>query len=449
MSYPPPPGLNGPQTPSSRTPSSSTPQQHSSLPPRPPPAAGPPPSFKAATTSIPGFSGGAPGTRGYNGANNNGVSQPSSSYTGFTGFQPRSVAAANAVAFQTHSPVVSAPPAPPTGFTGPYTGFSSANAAYQPPQQQYHQQSSQPVPYFQPVTEDTYSQATPPQIRNPFPLPGQESSAAAFGRGRGASARTGFQDDGLDPEMEAQIAQWQSAYASKDSDNTNPRSGSRMMTSSRHSAGEGALSASGANAGPLGGSNRSSDITGSASSHNDVTPAAPSNGATSTTSAPDGRQKTVLRSGGGQTWQDPTLLEWDPAHFRLFVGNLAGEVTDESLLKAFSKYSSVQKARVVRDKRTTKSKGFGFVSFSDGEEYFQAAREMQGKYIGSHPVLLRKSTTEIRPVVSGDANRKGGKNGKGGKGAGGGQSGGSGGVKTGAGVQKKQAKTKGGLKILG
>ena len=153
----------------------------------------------------------------------------------------------------------------------------------------------------------------------------------------------------------------------------------------------------------------------------------------------DGKQKTVIRSGGGKTWQDPSLLEWDPAHFRLFVGNLAGEVTDESLLKAFSKYPSVQKARVVRDKRTTKSQGYGFVSFVDGEEYFQAARDMQGKYIGSHPVLLRKSTTEIRPTVHRDDKRKG----KGGKG-GGGQKGIGGG-----GVQKKQGKTKGGLKVLG
>jgi RNA recognition motif-containing protein len=115
-------------------------------------------------------------------------------------------------------------------------------------------------------------------------------------------------------------------------------------------------------------------------------------------------------------------------------------VTDDSLLKAFSKYPSVQKARVIRDKRTTKSKGFGFVSFSDGEEYFQAARDMQGKYIGSHPVLLRRSTTEIRPITQGGKN--GGKGGKGGKGAGGNKV-------QGGGIQKKPAKTKGGLRVLG
>ena len=209
--------------------------------------------------------------------------------------------------------------------------------------------------------------------------------------------------------MEAQIAQWQSAYAGKDSD--------ANRTAIRR---DGAASATGANTGPLGPSSR---------------------GEHDKKDAP----KTVVRAGGGQTWQDSSLLEWDPAHFRLFVGNLAGEVTDDSLLKAFSKYPSVQKARVVRDKRTTKSKGFGFVSFSDGSEYFQAAREMNGKYIGSHPVLLRKSTTEIRPTAQKD-DRRNGKFGKGGHGKG---KGAGGGKTERGGIEKKPAKTKGGLKILG
>jgi RNA recognition motif-containing protein len=150
--------------------------------------------------------------------------------------------------------------------------------------------------------------------------------------------------------------------------------------------------------------------------------------------------KTVVRSGGGTTWTDSSLLEWDPAHFRLFVGNLAGEVTDDTLHKAFSRWPSVQKARVIRDKRTTKSKGYGFVSFSDGDEFFQAARDMQGKYIGSHPVLLRRSTTEIKAVNPKDMrNNKNKHKGKGKDNK----------DKTGAGVQKAGAKTKGGLKILG
>lgn len=42
---------------------------------------------------------------------------------------------------------------------------------------------------------------------------------------------------------------------------------------------------------------------------------------------------------------------------------MGNEVSDELLAKAFRKYSSFQKAKVVRDGRTNKSKGYGFVSF--------------------------------------------------------------------------------------
>ncbi len=238
--------------------------------------------------------------------------------------------------------------------------------------------------------------------------------------------------------MEAQIAQWQSAYVAKDSD-TSSRATSRTFSKFNEGNGGGGTGGvgTGANSGPLG---LRPDVAGPAMSTSAMTSAANADtGVAAVVTGADGKQKTVIRSGGGQTWQDPSLLEWDPSHFRLFVGNLAGEVTDDSLLKAFSKFPSVQKARVVRDKRTTKSKGYGFVSFVNGDEYFQAARDMQGKYIGSHPVLLRKSTTEIRPTVP--QNQRKGKAGKGG-------SQGSGG-KGENGVQKKHGKTKGGLRVLG
>ncbi|KAL5118437.1 hypothetical protein ACEQ8H_003613 [Pleosporales sp. CAS-2024a] len=113
----------------------------------------------------------------------------------------------------------------------------------------------------------------------------------------------------------------------------------------------------------------------------------------------DGKRKTVVREGGGKTWEDPTLLEWDPMHPRLFIGNLAGEVTDDSLHKAFSKYPSLVKARVVRDKKSTKSKSYGFVSFSNTDDYFRAFKEMNNKYIGSHPVTIKRATSEVKAVV--------------------------------------------------
>jgi len=232
--------------------------------------------------------------------------------------------------------------------------------------------------------------------------------------------------------MLAQIAQWQSAYAGKD-----PSASSSGYTGAvrRYPTGDGAGAATSANAAPLGGREPSMSSAAMTSAvHHDT-------GVASIVSDAKTNQKTVVRSGGGTQWTDSSLLEWDPAHFRLFVGNLAGEVTDDSLHKAFSRWPSVQKARVIRDKRTTKSKGYGFVSFSDGDEFFQAARDMQGKYIGSHPVLLRRSTTEIKASTPKD-NRHG-KNKNKGKGGNNNKD------KTGAGVQKAGSKTKGGLRVLG
>lgn len=128
-------------------------------------------------------------------------------------------------------------------------------------------------------------------------------------------------------------------------------------------------------------------------------PDAPANTDAETGAPVDGKKKTVVREGGGKQWEDETLLEWNPLHPRLFVGNLAGEVTDDSLLKAFAKYPSLSKARVVRDKKSTKSRSYGFVSFSDTDDYFRAAKEMQGKYIGSHPVLIKRATSEVKAVT--------------------------------------------------
>ncbi|KAJ3056737.1 hypothetical protein HK097_004598 [Rhizophlyctis rosea] len=108
------------------------------------------------------------------------------------------------------------------------------------------------------------------------------------------------------------------------------------------------------------------------------------------------KKKNVVRAAGGEVWEDPTLAEWDDSDFRMFCGDLGNEVNDDLLLKAFSKYSSVQRARVVRDKRTSKSKGYGFVSFKDPNEFVKALREMNGKYVGNRPIKLRKSTWDER-----------------------------------------------------
>lgn len=86
----------------------------------------------------------------------------------------------------------------------------------------------------------------------------------------------------------------------------------------------------------------------------------------------------TVRSAAGKVWADPTLADWDPSDFRIFVGNIGYEIVDEHLQKAFSKYSSFQKAKVIRASRNNRSKGYGFVSLKDPDEYLAALKEMDG-----------------------------------------------------------------------
>nr|XP_057909033.1 RNA-binding protein 42 [Doryrhamphus excisus] len=106
--------------------------------------------------------------------------------------------------------------------------------------------------------------------------------------------------------------------------------------------------------------------------------------------------KKCIRTAAGTSWEDPSLLDWETDDFRIFCGDLGNEVNDDILARAFSRYPSFLKAKVVRDKRTGKTKGYGFVSFKDPNDYVRAMREMNGKYVGSRPIKLRKSMWKDR-----------------------------------------------------
>jgi len=112
------------------------------------------------------------------------------------------------------------------------------------------------------------------------------------------------------------------------------------------------------------------------------------------------RGKKFVRRAAGETWEDNTLGEWDPSDYRLFCGDLGNEVTDEILSRAFNKYPSFLKAKVVREKgpKMGKTKGYGFVSFRDPEDFIKAMREMNGKYVGNRPIKLRKSSWKDRQI---------------------------------------------------
>lgn len=71
-------------------------------------------------------------------------------------------------------------------------------------------------------------------------------------------------------------------------------------------------------------------------------------------------------------------INWILDDHRLFVGNLGNEVNDDVLLKAFLRYPSLLRAKVIRDKRSSKTRGYGFVSFRDAKDFARAVKEMNG-----------------------------------------------------------------------
>lgn len=108
--------------------------------------------------------------------------------------------------------------------------------------------------------------------------------------------------------------------------------------------------------------------------------------------------KKTVRQAAGSTWEDPSLADWPDDDFRIFCGDLGNDVTDEVLTRTFNKYSSFQRAKVIRDKRTNKSKGYGFISFREPQDFIRAMREMDGRYVGTRPIKLRKSNWKNRAL---------------------------------------------------
>lgn len=107
----------------------------------------------------------------------------------------------------------------------------------------------------------------------------------------------------------------------------------------------------------------------------------------------------TLRKAAGVIWEDSTLDEWPDNDYRIFCGDLGNEVSDQILANAFSKYQSLKKAKVIRDKNTGKSKGYGFVSLLDVNDYISAMREMNGKYVGNRPIKIKRSTWKDRSIL--------------------------------------------------
>lgn len=77
----------------------------------------------------------------------------------------------------------------------------------------------------------------------------------------------------------------------------------------------------------------------------------------------------------------------------MYVSNLSFNVTDEDLRALFTPYGEVTSARIISDKMTNRSRGFGFVEMSDEEASKAAMDAINGSTVDSRQI----SVTEARP----------------------------------------------------
>ncbi|MFO1267654.1 MAG: RNA-binding protein [Rubrivivax sp.] len=114
---------------------------------------------------------------------------------------------------------------------------------------------------------------------------------------------------------------------------------------------------------------------------------------------------------------------------KLYVGNLAYSVRDDSLQQAFAQFGTVTSAKVMMDRETGRSKGFGFVEMGSDAEAQAAINGMNGQALEGRAVVVNEARPrEERPGgYGGGGGSRGGYGGGGGGGYGGGGGGGYGG----------------------
>ena len=115
---------------------------------------------------------------------------------------------------------------------------------------------------------------------------------------------------------------------------------------------------------------------------------------------------------------------------KLYVGNLPYSVRDEDLQQSFGQFGAVTSAKVMMERDTGRSKGFGFVEMASDAEAQAAINGMNGQPLGGRSVVVNEARPmEARPPRTGGFGGGGGGygGGAGGGGGGGGYGGGGGG----------------------
>lgn len=84
---------------------------------------------------------------------------------------------------------------------------------------------------------------------------------------------------------------------------------------------------------------------------------------------------------------------------KLFVGGLNWKTTDEGLRQAFEQFGEITEAKVITDRETGRSRGFGFVTFVDDQAAESAKNEMDGAQLEGRTIKVNEA--EQKPPRTG------------------------------------------------
>ncbi|KAJ8530179.1 hypothetical protein K7X08_037014 [Anisodus acutangulus] len=77
--------------------------------------------------------------------------------------------------------------------------------------------------------------------------------------------------------------------------------------------------------------------------------------------------------------------------YRCFVGGLAWATTDQALGEAFSQFGEVVESKIINDRETGRSRGFGFVTFKDEQSMKEAIEGMNGQDLDGRNITVNEA----------------------------------------------------------
>ena len=93
---------------------------------------------------------------------------------------------------------------------------------------------------------------------------------------------------------------------------------------------------------------------------------------------------------------------------KLFVGGLSWGTNDDGLREAFERFGSIHEAKVILDRETGRSRGFGFVTFDNDDDAMGAMSEMDGQDLDGRSIKVNEAQERAPRSGGGGGGHRGG-----------------------------------------